>query len=722
MAHIFVVTKGNWCVINSIIDNKLALATFNGYLRDRMDYLADISTATPLMEVSKYLNAEVIGGIDRNRILLNHISGLDHFSFTIQLVDGRQYDHAGMKGQQKSILQITGDDIQVSIPNDIMGCHALYVIIENLIRNTAKHGQHLDEDIVYFTLELRECERDSELYELWVYDNVERMRPVTKDQKESFQRTTGTIAGDDLYEIDWLVASQNKRLDQPIIDPDTNQLRQGAWGLIEMKASAGYLRRIPIEDIDNDSYLIGNNGRGINSDSTLPILSAQNVDGCLGYVFHLRKPKEILIVDEIGDFYRDLIDTQSQAKDQKSKLEELFDKGIHVLAEEEWGKNEVRAGNHANTHALLLVIAKAGFKKELYQENNGLFRGDQPSRIMVVMPSNGATPADCDAKFLNPGFLQKLKELPVERIFYRGSDDLHKLNWSDFIWQTWLRECGISKRVGGFSPSLPRQINIPKSPVGAMLHNYAASLKDSSDRGNRMVSLWVDHHGSSISDFFEKVETGTFCFVNHYEAYPSSLEDLVKAKLRDKDASGAPNPDFDKKLLFRLGAAILQKVLILDERIQSEYQKEFAAEGGDKILKKNLFEAAGVFIPSASLDLNAKHYPTYYIQGLEGEIKEIANRGFFTGIDMIVIHLGVIERLLIASGKQKSSTDVKHFIRWLTSISKARVVVTSGRGKPDNLPTEAPFLAYSSLSQYAIEKPFKAFLVEAIRAARIFKN
>ncbi len=99
----------------------------NNYVKCRMDYLADISFGTPLMQTNKYAYEDLFKRLDEVRLLLEHISGLDSFKYKIEFT--------------KNGEPLTTDkDLLVAIPNDILGTQAFYNILENIIRNTAKHS------------------------------------------------------------------------------------------------------------------------------------------------------------------------------------------------------------------------------------------------------------------------------------------------------------------------------------------------------------------------------------------------------------------------------------------------------------------------------------------------------------------------------------------------------------------------------------------------------
>ncbi|MBK7233557.1 MAG: hypothetical protein IPH93_15155 [Saprospiraceae bacterium] len=118
------------------------ISIFNNYVKCRMDYLADISFGTPLMQTNKYAYADLFKELDKVRLLLEHISGLDDFKFEIK------FKKNGKDLNDKN-------DLLVAIPNDILGAQAFYNILENIIRNSAKHSDksRLGEDLkVVFTV------------------------------------------------------------------------------------------------------------------------------------------------------------------------------------------------------------------------------------------------------------------------------------------------------------------------------------------------------------------------------------------------------------------------------------------------------------------------------------------------------------------------------------------------------------------------------------------
>ncbi len=101
---------------------------------------------------------------------------------------------------------------------------------------------------------------------------------------------------------------QELTLAEPFIDLETNRLRQSAWGLSEMKISAGYLRRADVSVIGGLQSLKSEQGKaqhplivpiGIPSGGN----GGENLwkDLCLAYRFWIALPKDVLIVADHED-------------------------------------------------------------------------------------------------------------------------------------------------------------------------------------------------------------------------------------------------------------------------------------------------------------------------------------------------------------------------------------------------------------------------------------
>ena len=220
---------------------------FFSYLMRRMDFLADIATTVPVMTTTSEFVKEIFNPFKDNTFIEKHITGND-LGFNIY-------------------PPVTGSNgLYVSIPNDILGKQAIYTIFENVIRNSAKHGSHKRDK---FTIDVQ-CSTD-----------------VNYPDHIKF-----TIFDDSVNrDAEVLAVELNRKIDLPLLD-DNNTLRKEAWGMLEMKIAAAYLRKIALSSIDHKKW----NATVAHTD-TPPLLKAAVVnDVHLGYEFYLLRPKEGVII------------------------------------------------------------------------------------------------------------------------------------------------------------------------------------------------------------------------------------------------------------------------------------------------------------------------------------------------------------------------------------------------------------------------------------------
>lgn len=298
--------------------NYTYLARFFSYLKDRMDFLADVTTNTPVIENIKFIYKDIIKPYVQNRVLNDRISGLDTFDYDIIAcfpdsgINAESCERIVAKSNCFCKLDQQNDmDRQVGIPNDVLGVQAFYTIIENIIRNTAKHGQSQPKTGRFeFKVKIEEAKSKfvscpasevvdlGEYYSISIFDNC-----IIKD-------------------IQSLVQQQNEKIKKSILEK--TELRHGGWGLIEMAASAAYLRKIPVAMINSDEYKISDlSGENPYTEGQqLCIYQAYAEQGkYLGYRFFVYKPREILIIAD--DSYEQKI---------KSKLK---NEGVWIVTKKE---------------------------------------------------------------------------------------------------------------------------------------------------------------------------------------------------------------------------------------------------------------------------------------------------------------------------------------------------------------------------------------------------
>ncbi len=417
------------------------------YIQHRMDYIASATTGLPDWSVPTPFVGNLMKMFYSQRHLLEHIAesdGLHAYQYQgkgTQIGEGQMdcvkivvrrvsrkeetepgwilgdrndgtpismYEFFREKGAADQV--VWRYDETVSVPGGILGQHAFYNIIENVIRNAAKHSwagksasaRGSDNLVIFVDFENRQdiklmkgmlsftigdnvsdvfpgkfwqvfFEKHNELLDAFIdpLDGPDRngekhsrlacLKSFIEDQTEKEKLfSVGLQHYVELYEFiktNWdtglelrndkeflaLLKGKNPNdqhtpnkelghrlplplhhrqeiaLSEPFIDLETNRLRQAAWGLSEMKISAGYLRRSEVSVIgglkpeeSNELPLLVPVGiprseegkRPADSPTTRDKLNYEKM--CLAYRFWIALPKDVLIVADREDNWKSI--------------------------------------------------------------------------------------------------------------------------------------------------------------------------------------------------------------------------------------------------------------------------------------------------------------------------------------------------------------------------------------------------------------------------------
>lgn len=299
------------------------------YIQQRMDYIATVTTDFPTWTQPTMFVADMMKTFLSQRHLLNHIvesEGLKGFQFQnpnmtdeewcsqkncVKIHIRKMTSSSSCKKYDELIKYDSKEryasvdlkcDVALAIPGGIVGEHAFFTILENIIRNAAKHSWASlasGEKESYKNLELYiDFAEKADIVEFEVYarlplkgmhDNFPLLeRAVVESWVKKFERPEGLNHKEQVkFDMMPLHHRQQIMLARPFINSQ-GLLRRENWGLAEMKISAGYLAGSTIEDIG---------GVGDNNDSIIhPCILSENKKRYFGYKFSIKKPKEILIV------------------------------------------------------------------------------------------------------------------------------------------------------------------------------------------------------------------------------------------------------------------------------------------------------------------------------------------------------------------------------------------------------------------------------------------
>jgi SAM-dependent methyltransferase len=230
-------------------------AVFAGYLRDRMEFIANVATDGPTRATAEPLK-DLVKKFQSQTFLNRHLVELDK-SCEVQTCSSLDVLHA-------------------LLPNTIMGQQAFFTIIENILRNSEKHGNHKAD-------RCRLC------------ITVECAPTAAQDYIDVTFVDFGSSGAPAVLE------QLNKDLADPFFQMNdglnNGVLSRTAWGLKEMRIAAAYLRLRPATAADGGTDVYGTSGFANTKD--VPWVQAVEVrDGassCLGWRIRLLRPRTALI-------------------------------------------------------------------------------------------------------------------------------------------------------------------------------------------------------------------------------------------------------------------------------------------------------------------------------------------------------------------------------------------------------------------------------------------
>ena len=334
---------------------------FNQYLKTRMDFRADVATTDPNSLTTLDFYQDIFVPFNNNLIFNNRISGIADKDL--------KYKFKILKGDS----EITNDDkLPVAIPNDILGCQAMYIIWSNVIRNTVKHGELKDnEKKLILSIRINEYTPSQDFYEISFFTNVFRGKSY----------------------IDDLVTKRNKSFDAKIWNENEvdhkGRLRDNSLGTIEMATCAAYLRKMAVTEVDDTNFdLFSNAGEYLEgkpfeeNGSVFPMImyayaqpelidNGTETQYSLGYKFYLLKPKEILVVCDRPDIL-------------SNSLINYLDKGVLSKHGIEFIKSDVLNNKTYNHKFLAFVGEQSDYNK--FKIDQILTTGSLPKRQVLIKP------------------------------------------------------------------------------------------------------------------------------------------------------------------------------------------------------------------------------------------------------------------------------------------------------------------------------------------------
>ena len=671
-------------------------AVFLRYLQRRMDFIAEMATAEKsfwsqplgLIEILSALNLDnerqrINGKEDSEEklsfkpILLSYITGKEGMNATVDASDIK-------------------DDPYFACPGGEMGAHALYVILENIIRNSARHNSKIEGTLVTVEVKIKEVPDNQDLWCLTLIDCQSELK------EESTQKNTI----DDINEI---------ITEEPILNQDGSP-NPKYWGIREMQICAQYLRSLPMSDLEGFAT----------QPPVLEVFSHINGGGkkCLAYRIYLQRAKLCAVIPAQATMNRAEL---SSLLEVEKLIKKLKPKGIQILPS---------ISDAAQLQGYSFVVVEdtvtevIAVTRELeFKDKDGQKRIPQlqlPVRTMRV-----------DTQFM----LDRLNELKADNTDIRPEDwleTLHKRMWETYRDNRKEWKNKVVKALVGWDQDKQWDniIEIGECPPDKLFchariadginmefayNNFGDAIRDQKKLG----CAWADH--ATETQFYYNNNPNFISaskrFKGHYR--PFIFSEFVESlsphmPLLSKQALGTAGGN-------ELVAAALARVIVLDERVQNEINRNYR-----DLDYKLLWPCMGVWVPDAKQELNATedeppatdlNQPDF--DGIKRFLAKPAQLKDQFPPDFLVLHLTILENLKKHRPEDKCEADTLAALLDGTQANKdCEVVIVTGRGAPslsrhsgDVNALPARYLPISALLEYLLARPSKLALMRALWSA-----
>jgi hypothetical protein len=774
------------------------------YLQQRMDYIAQISTEMPTWSSSVWFLSDLMKRFYMQTHLLEYIGkseglGAKNWNETqdkgkivikIKIKDKNDPDGKYIISDKPHELSSNMNDFQLAIPGGIVGLHAFYTILENIIRNSAKHNWNKDSpgnpDNLKITIEF-ENNTEKEFVTFTIFDNVSDNN--VKCENENNEKSNGKCKNT----VEHLHDKMNNIFSSDFIN-ESGKLKKENWGLAEMRISAGYLNLKDYQDIGFHKVNTHNNRKQNEASIIEAIPQKQNGKDRLAYRFEVPKPKELLIIGdpdlkkehedilkkssiyvegeledrpyehEIIVIFNDAFNGQYDclermpgriiivkksdkpndliqkiSKDLSIEKKSIIERKIVILEQLKYNgmKNDLTSDNDTGKEK------REEFKIELYKTWVGNLINKK--EFFYLNLEGNKEPGSKISDYLEEQMYRLIRNHVVdtnslkENCNYLSDNDIEnirnkfkdkKFRIDKFISVNGINVLEDDTRNNAVKNVLKSKINILRDlifRVDDKINTVPERLNISKQNGD-ICSSWIDVFGSLFHKSDCKIQMvdkkekkkATICYERHKgnkrddnqqnkDAYVESLSgsQFYFTMLYDSLTS-RKHTDIHrkKKIILQLIENALLKCVIIDERAA-----RFLSSS--KSLREK-FEFLRIHAPFRVHFSGKKEVPL--TENSSTELKKFSEK-HLDGWDIFIIHQGVLDRMGLDT-KEKAREFLAEIKR-----SVPFVFVTSGRGKPDNVPNNVKFLPFSSIDSFLLkEYPEKILLIQSAMKLNLPKN
>jgi radical SAM superfamily enzyme YgiQ (UPF0313 family) len=729
----------------------------NRYIQLRMDFIAQISTEFPQWSYPCWFYKDLMRHFYMQKILLTYISSSEGLS-------AYEYDDQAGNNANKKLQVIfekvnSGDgqqekDSLVAIPGGIIGQQAFYIILEDVIRNSAKHNWARLPDSekngkgLKITVRL-EDKPENDFVKVCIYDNISSIIEDVDKDLPSEEKNEQELP---------LHQKMNCIFKSPLIDIETGRLKKENWGMAEMRICAGYLQKRTIEEI----------GRGGEStlDNIIKAVAVKDSNSTseeyhLGYEFKIYKPKEVLIVGRIPipDEVKkdDLIKTLKKFSIYlMDELPKECDYEFVVFYDDENNEFIKKLKNKQNGNSNIEIPNKHKdcSEADIYEEIETL-----PYRLFVITDDkeDGSIKSiiDVDSFLKKRIVLLSKSELKIIDCLKPDSEFKEKCEaFKIYLYKKWCdhliqlrnicrseerenNKIKVIMKIYGLDDSdnrIPDEINsilescdcdIKRGVVRGINETFGLGqnyepltlpldlraggtyvLQDEPWKGfiNDAKNLGFDLECPDMFEMKQKVPTIIYARHKEWSEGCNALyfENLSGSTLHFPILSQPPSNDYLKKKVFLQAIENgLVRIGIVDERV---------AQSSILIDYYNYIDSAQIFIFEEFMGYkipNVKTRKTWKISKDNNEIKITKDNQKECQLDFLIIHQGILDKVC------KNKEEAEGLMRKL-KLQVPYIVITSGRGEPFNIPENVKFLPFANIESTIGTKPHSKFILTQI--------
>lgn len=650
---------------------------FLRYLQRRMDFIAEVATA----DQSFWSQALSIEGaldtlnLDKEKAAINGINGGGtRKPILLSYITGKEFKEGPLTATVEIDPATNGDHRFFACPSGEVGVHALYVILENIIRNSARHNENPPCPITV----LVKIEEEKQHPDLWKLTLTDLQTQISENK----------CVHDEI----------NKNLDTQILDKD-GAPNPKYWGIREMQVCAQYLRNLPLSDLEGPQ-------------SVPPILKAVNNEDRLAYVLYVPRAKLCVMASKsplVSETQKKILRAQgfdfvsSEDKTDAELADALRGYAYAVIEEDVQGTTQVS------------TIAKLPNSNS----ENWVKKIDWPVRTL------------CMSKGRLEELISSLSD-QTENIQGQGTvsdgaafdpmkwleDELHNRLMTEYKNRRgYLAEKEVAVKVGWGDSNGITLAN------GKFEHTKIDCLKNWEGIVDPLL-CWIDHAKAVYftGSPFLRAACEETVVRSQLSKRTKTISSWIYAEVI---RSHSPHHHDLKRQLAKiisgneLIAAALAKVVIIDERVQS-----MAGEKNDEIEYSTLWSCMGIGVPSTEeANLN---FPTF--DAICSFLKKPTKLMVNMPIDFVVLHLTILEKLAQELHRCDEQSALSQLISCAGLSPSCEVVIVTGRGVPavarheDSKRLNARYLPISALLEYLVSNPSKLAVMRALWSAATSKT